>query len=140
MEVEIRLMDILDEANFPTRGRIAKIVSGTGLATDTVRKFLYNKTGVFHLDTIGAICTWLEEQGLEILSQVREVTGMPTVTEVLDPRHIEQVAEHADLLQVGSRNMQNYPLLKELGKIGKPVMLKRGFASTIEEWVRRSTN
>jgi len=64
MEVEIRLMDILDEANIPTRGRIATIVSGTGLATDTVRKFLYNKTGVFHVDTIGAICTWLEEQGL----------------------------------------------------------------------------
>ena len=64
MEAEIRLMDILDDALVPTRGRIAMIASETRLATDTVRKFLYNQTGIFRLDTIGAICTWLEERGL----------------------------------------------------------------------------
>jgi len=64
MTVETRLRLILDEAKVPTRGRIAAIASGTGIARDTVRKFLYNQAGVFSLQTIGAICSWLHEQGL----------------------------------------------------------------------------
>ena len=64
MEAETRLIDILDKAKIPTRGRIAMIASETGIARDTVRKFLYNQAGVFNLQTIGAICTWLEERGL----------------------------------------------------------------------------
>jgi 3-deoxy-7-phosphoheptulonate synthase len=77
----------------------------------------------------------LEEQGLEILQAVREETGLPVVTEVMDARHIEQVASSADLLQVGSRNMQNYTLLKELGRAEVPVLLKRGMSATLEEWL-----
>ncbi len=72
-------------------------------------------------------------EGLRILSKVRRETGLPIVTEVLDTDSVDTVAEHADCLQVGARNMQNFPLLKRLGKLRKPVLLKRGMAATIEE-------
>jgi 3-deoxy-7-phosphoheptulonate synthase len=74
-------------------------------------------------------------QGLEVLSLAREVTGLPIVTEVMDVRLVDTVAEYVDMLQVGSRNMQNYPLLKELGRAGKPVLLKRGMAASLCEWL-----
>ncbi len=77
----------------------------------------------------------LGEEGLKILAAAREQTGLPVVTEVLDPRDIDIVAEYADILQVGTRNMQNFLLLKELGRIRKPVFLKRGMSATIEEWL-----
>ena len=75
----------------------------------------------------------LGEKGLRILSRVRAETGMPVVTEVLDTDTAELVAEHADCLQVGARNMQNFSLLKKLGRMRKPVLLKRGMSATIEE-------
>lgn len=77
----------------------------------------------------------LGEKGLEILAKVRDRTGLPIVTEVMDTRYVETVAQYADVLQVGSRNMQNPPLLIEVGKAGKPVLLKRGWAATVEEWL-----
>lgn len=77
----------------------------------------------------------MELEGLKILAEASRVTGLPVVTEVMDPRHIEMIAEYADILQVGARNMQNFFLLRELGKIGKPIMLKRGPSATIEEWI-----
>ena len=77
----------------------------------------------------------LGERGLEILAEARERTGLPVVTEVMDPRLVELVASYADVLQIGSRSMQNYPLLIEAGKAGKPVLLKRGFCATLEEWL-----
>jgi 3-deoxy-7-phosphoheptulonate synthase len=75
----------------------------------------------------------LGEEGLRILSLVRRETGLPIVTEVLDTETVDLVAEHADCLQVGARNMQNFSLLKRLGRIRKPVLLKRGMSATIEE-------
>ncbi len=75
----------------------------------------------------------LGEEGLRILSLVRRETGLPIVTEVLDTETVDVVAEHADCLQVGARNMQNFSLLKKLGRIRKPVLLKRGMSATIEE-------
>jgi len=75
----------------------------------------------------------LGAEGLKILSRVRAETGLPIVTEVLDTETAELVAEHADCLQVGARNMQNFSLLKKLGRIKKPVLLKRGMSATIEE-------
>jgi 3-deoxy-7-phosphoheptulonate synthase len=75
----------------------------------------------------------LGEAGLKILAKVRRETGLPVVTEVLDTETAELVAEHADCLQVGARNMQNYSLLRRLGRLGKPVLLKRGMSATIEE-------
>ncbi len=73
--------------------------------------------------------------GLKILRQAREVTGLPVVTEVIDPRDVSWVCEYADVLQIGARNMQNFSLLKEVGRVRKPVLLKRGMNSTIEEWL-----
>jgi len=75
------------------------------------------------------------EHGLKILSQIKELTGLPVVTEVMDARDIERIAEVADMFQIGSRNMQNYTLLSEIGKTKRPVLLKRGLAATLEEWI-----
>ncbi|TMK29312.1 MAG: 3-deoxy-7-phosphoheptulonate synthase [Actinobacteria bacterium] len=77
----------------------------------------------------------LGERGLEILARCREDTGLPVVTEVMEPRDVELVASWADALQVGTRNMQNFALLKEVGATSKPVLLKRGFSATVEEWL-----
>lgn len=77
----------------------------------------------------------LGEEGLRILAEAREVTGLPFITEVTDVREMEAVADYADIVQIGSRNMQNFGLLKQAGKINKPVMLKRGLSSTLEEWL-----
>ncbi|MGB7729839.1 MAG: 3-deoxy-7-phosphoheptulonate synthase [Candidatus Acidiferrum sp.] len=74
-------------------------------------------------------------EGLRILREVSRQTGLPIVTEVMDPRLVETVSEYADMLQIGSRNMQNYPLLVEAGKSGKPVLLKRGMAASLCEWL-----
>jgi len=75
----------------------------------------------------------LKKEGLRLLVLARKESGLPIVTEVMSPEHVEIVAEHADLLQVGARNMQNFDLLKELGRLRKPVLLKRGLSATIEE-------
>jgi 3-deoxy-7-phosphoheptulonate synthase len=72
-------------------------------------------------------------KGLELLARAREETGLAVVTEVLEPDRVDVVAEHADVLQIGARNMQNYPLLRRAGRTGKPVLLKRGLAATIKE-------
>lgn len=72
-------------------------------------------------------------KGLEYLARAREETGMAIVTEALDVEAADHVAEYADILQVGARNMQNYPLLRKVGRIGKPILLKRGLSATIEE-------
>ncbi len=77
----------------------------------------------------------LGQEGLQILAEARELTGLPVVTEVLDTRDMELVYDYADIIQVGSRNMQNFSLLREAGQIDKPILLKRGFAATIEEWL-----
>ena len=77
----------------------------------------------------------LGEAGLRILSDVRAETGLPVVTEVIDPGSVDMVASYADMLQIGARNMQNFALLQAVGSTGRPVLLKRGFSATIEEWL-----
>jgi 3-deoxy-7-phosphoheptulonate synthase len=77
----------------------------------------------------------LARQGLEILAECREETGLPVVTEVVDAGDVEHVVEVADALQIGTRNMQNFALLKEVGRTHKPVLLKRGLSATVEEWL-----
>jgi len=74
-------------------------------------------------------------KGLKILEKAKQETGLPVVTEVTDPRDVSWVCEYADVLQIGTRNMQNYSLLKEVGKVEKPVLLKRGMYSTLQEWL-----
>lgn len=74
-------------------------------------------------------------KGLKILDKARRETGLPVVTEVVDTRDVSWVGEYADVLQIGARNMQNFSLLREAGKSGKPILLKRGMYSTLEEWL-----
>jgi 3-deoxy-7-phosphoheptulonate synthase len=75
----------------------------------------------------------LGEEGLRLLAEARELTGMAVVTEAIDPDGVQIVAEYADIIQIGARNMQNYPLLRRAGRTGKPVLLKRGMSATIDE-------
>lgn len=75
------------------------------------------------------------EDGLEILSEVKKKTGLSVVTEIMDTRDLEKILDVADMLQIGSRNMQNFTLLSEVGKTHVPVLLKRGLAATMEEWI-----
>ncbi len=74
-------------------------------------------------------------KGLKLLEKARDETGLPIVTEVIDTRDVSWVCEYADVLQIGARNMQNFSLLREVGKADKPILLKRGMHSTIEEWM-----
>jgi len=78
----------------------------------------------------------LGEEGLKLLALAREKTGLKIITEVMDPRDVAQVSEHADILQIGTRNAQNFSLLKEAGMAQRPILLKRGFSSTVEEWLQ----
>lgn len=77
----------------------------------------------------------LGKAGLKILAEAREITGLPVVTEVVDVRNMDEVSFYSDIIQIGSRNMQNFSLLKEAGRSSRPVILKRGFSATIEEWL-----
>jgi len=77
----------------------------------------------------------LGEEGLELLAEARAETGLAIITEALDPAGVELVAKYADIIQIGARNMQNYSLLRAAGRAGKPVMLKRGMAATVKEWL-----
>src|SRR3989344_2037569 len=77
----------------------------------------------------------LGEEGLKYLAEARKKTGMPVVTELMDPRDIGIVYEHTDIIQIGARNMQNFRLLTEVGRLDKPVLLKRGLSATIKEFL-----
>ena len=74
-------------------------------------------------------------EALRYLAEARERTGLPVVTEVMEPNQVDIVAEYADILQIGTRNMQNYSLLRDVGRVARPVMLKRGYGATVEEWL-----
>src|ERR671931_2434244 len=89
--------------------------------------------GAFKPRTSPYTFSGLGEEALEILVEARDETGLPIVTELMDPRHVDAVLEHADVIQIGARNMQNFNLLSEVGKADKPVLLKRGPAASIEE-------
>lgn len=108
-------------------GRAAWAVAGAGARMLRGGAFK-PRTSPYSFQGLGA-------RGLELLAEVRAVTGLPVVTEVMDPRLVETVAAHADVLQVGARNMQNVPLLRELGRIERPVLLKRGISATIAEFL-----
>jgi 3-deoxy-7-phosphoheptulonate synthase len=96
-------------------------------------KFL--RGGAFKPRTSPYAFQGLEEKGLEMLAEARELTGLKIVTEVLEAQSVPMVSTYADVLQIGARNMQNFRLLKAAGKSGKPVLLKRGLAATLNEWL-----
>ena len=77
----------------------------------------------------------LEDEGIELLKEARKITGLPIITELTSLQHLDEFVENVDIIQVGARNMQNYDMLKQLGKTNKPILLKRGLASTIEEFL-----
>jgi len=106
---------------------VARVVRAAGLGI--------LRGGAFKPRTYPGSFQGLGEEGLEILAEVRRQTGLAIVTEVLDPRLVERVAAVADMLQIGSRSMQNTPLLAEAGRSGKPVLLKRGWSATLGEWL-----
>jgi 3-deoxy-7-phosphoheptulonate synthase len=112
------------EAQITAAARFVKAAGATAL-----------RGGAFKPRTSPQSFQGLGDEGLRYLAAARRETGLPVVTEVMDPRQIETVAEHADVLQIGSRNMQNFALLKEIGLAGKPVLLKRGLAATVAEWL-----
>lgn len=91
--------------------------------------------GAFKPRTFPGQFEGLGKRGLEILKKVGQKLSIPTVTEVMDTKEIELVSQYADILQIGARNMQNFPLLKGVGKIKKPILLKRGFGAKIKEWL-----
>lgn len=91
--------------------------------------------GLFKLRTDPSSFQGLGEAGVELLRGARELTGLPSVTEVTDPRQIAILHDHIDMFQVGTRNMYNYALLKELGQTRKPVLLKRAMSALIDEWL-----
>lgn len=111
--------EILKETAFKVRGSGAVMLRG----------------GAFKPRTSPYSFQGLGEDGLRILARIGEEMNMPVVTEVMDSSDIELVSKYADILQVGARNMQNFSLLKKLGQVNKPVILKRGLAATIEEWL-----
>src|ERR671921_814418 len=74
-------------------------------------------------------------EALRSLADAREETGLPVITEVMEPNQVDIVAEYADILQIGTRNMQNYSLLTAVGRVARPVILKRGYGATVEEWL-----
>lgn len=92
--------------------------------------------GAFKARTAADSFQGLREEGVRLLGEAGRRYGMLTISEVLDCRHVEFAVEHIDILQVGSRNMYDYELLKELARTGKPVLLKRSFMATLEEWGR----
>lgn len=107
--------------------RIAEAVAGAGATV--------LRGGAFKPRTSPYSFQGLGEPGLRILAKARELTGLPVVTEVVSPSDVELVGAYADALQIGSRNMHNYALLHEVGRQPKPVILKRGMMSSIEEWL-----
>ena len=107
--------------------RTARAVKGAG--ADILRG------GAFKPRTGPHTFQGLKEEGLKLLALAREVTGLPVVTEVMSSENVELVGEYADIFQVGARNMQNFDLLTELGRVRKPVLLKRGMSATVEEFL-----
>lgn len=106
---------------------IAKMVKESGAG--------FLRGGAFKPRTSPYSFQGLKRQGLELLKLARQETGLPIVTEIMSPDMIDEFAENVDIIQVGARNMQNFELLKELGKIDKPILLKRGLSATIEELI-----
>jgi 3-deoxy-7-phosphoheptulonate synthase len=108
---------MLLESAFAVRGAGARMLRG-GAFKPRTSPYAFQGLGV---------------EGLELLAEARAATGLPVVSEVLDPRQVELVAEHVDMLQIGARNMQNFPLLAEVGRVQRPVLLKRGLSATVAE-------
>ncbi len=94
------------------------------------------RAGIWKLRTSADAFQGLGQNAFDLIKEVKKQTGMLLVSEITDPRQIDEVFEFVDMFQIGSRNMHNYSLLKEVGLVKKPILLKRGFAALIEEWIK----
>ncbi|MBI9031722.1 3-deoxy-7-phosphoheptulonate synthase [bacterium] len=115
-------------------------IEGYAMASETIQAIIDSgatifRGGSFKPRTSPYSFQGLQQEALEILKRIKQETKIPIVTEILDPRQINSNLDFVDIIQIGSRSMHNFPLLKEVGMIDKPVILKRGFQATIEEWV-----
>ena len=137
---------VIDVAGVPIGGQKLQVIAGPcsvetqEQVTDIAKSIKLGgasmlRGGAFKPRTSPYSFQGLKEQGLDYLKNARKETGLPIVTEIMSPYMIERFVEDVDLIQVGARNMQNFELLKELGKTNKPILLKRGLAATIEEWL-----
>jgi 3-deoxy-7-phosphoheptulonate synthase len=113
-----------------SRDQLMETVDGVAAAGATIIR-----GGAFKPRTSPYSFQGLGVEGLRYLAEARERTGLPVITEVMEPNQVDIVAEYADIVQVGTRNMQNYSLLTAVGRVARPVMLKRGYGATIEEWL-----
>ena len=112
-----------------------KTVGGKALALFAGPCSVEGRDGAFKPRTSPYAFQGLGEEGLKYLAEARDRTGLPVATELMDPRDLDLVARYADIIQIGARNMQNFRLLTEVGKLDKPVILKRGMSATIQEWL-----
>ncbi len=137
---------VVDVAGVPVGSETLAIIAGPCAVESAERLFAVAERvkaaganilrgGAFKPRTSPYAFQGLREEGLKLLAEARQRTGLPVVTEVLDTRHVELVSTYADALQIGARNMQNFSLLTEVGKTRKPVVLKRGPSSTVEEFL-----
>ena len=137
---------VIEVGNVPVGGPDLTIIAGPcsveshdqleGIARDVGSSGAHLlRGGAFKPRTSPYAFQGLGEEGLDMLEEARRRTGMPIVTEIMAPKYVELFDEKVDLIQVGARNMQNFDLLKELGKTRKPILLKRGLSNTIEEWL-----
>ena len=113
--------------NMPTLLKIAHEVKKAGAT--------FIRGGAFKPRTSPYSFQGLREEGLKFLAEARKITGLPVVTEIMDPRDLEVILEYVDVIQIGARNMQNFRLLQEVGSCNKPIILKRGLSATIKEFL-----
>ena len=137
---------VLDVSGVPVGGKKIQVIAGpcsveTQEQVTTIAQAVKQygasmmRGGAFKPRTSPYSFQGLKELGLDYLKAAREATGLPIVTEIMSADKIERFIEDVDLIQVGARNMQNFELLKELGKTNVPILLKRGLSATIEEWI-----
>ncbi len=137
---------IVDVSGVPVGGRKIQVIAGpcsvesaeqvTGIAKSVkIGGATMLRGGAFKPRTSPYSFQGLKELGLDYLKEAKEATGLPIVTEIMSTEYLERFVEDVDLIQVGARNMQNFELLKALGKTNKPILLKRGLSATIEEWI-----
>lgn len=137
---------IVDVSGVPVGGRKIQVIAGpcsvesveqvTGIAKSVkIGGATMLRGGVFKPRTSPYSFQGLKELGLDYLKEAKEATGLPIVTEIMSTEYLDRFVEDVDLIQVGARNMQNFELLKALGKTNKPILLKRGLSATIEEWI-----
>src|SRR5262245_1907178 len=113
-----------------SRGQVLEVAEKVKAAGATVLR-----GGAFKPRTSPYSFQGLEEEGLKLLDEARRETGLPVITEVMEPDKVELVAAHADILQIGARNVQNFSLLRRVAETRKPVLLKRGMSTSIQEWL-----